>query len=111
MLLRGLQGPPMTDSIKRRLPGGRVVSTAAGYMSGWRAALEPLLATTGWTIHSFLDGAVVLMSADMKHKQRISLEFFEALQKALHVVPFACTVEEEGKVTDDSTPRKLRVHH
>ena len=96
----------MTDSIKRRAPGGKVVSTAGAYMTAWREALRPLLARTGWVIHSFLPEGVLLMDPSMKHKQAISLEFFNVVANSFDAHVKACMVASEGKVADDPNPRE-----
>lgn len=98
----------MTDSIKRRCPGGKVVSTAGAYMQAWREALRPFLERTGWVIHSFLPDGVLLMDRAMKHKQAISLEFFDVVANSFDAHEKACTVVREGKVTDDQDSRELR---
>ena len=98
----------MTDSIKRRAPGGKIVSTAGAYMAAWREALRPLLARTGWLIHSFTEHGVLLMDPSMKHKQAISLEFFDVVANSFDAHVKACIVAQEGKVQDDQGEGKLR---
>jgi hypothetical protein len=69
----------MSDSIKRRVPGGRIVTTAQAYCNGWRTYAEPIATLTGWAIHSFGHDHVKLVSPDYKNTQIIGLEFIEAL--------------------------------
>ena len=68
----------MTDSIKRRIPGGKFTSTAKAYCDGWRRYAEPVAAMTGWAIHSF-GKDIKFVSPDYQHTQSMSIEFIEAL--------------------------------
>lgn len=106
-----LQGVQMSDSIRRKLPGGKTVSTASAYMQGWRDALEPLCILTGWVIHSFLPDGVLIMSPDMKHKQTVTREFIEAYNVGTKIFPVRpngpMVIKQEGQI-NDPTSRELR---
>lgn len=69
----------MTDSIKRTVPGGKQVTKLSAFAEGWREAVAPLVAKTGWKIHSFGFDSAKLVSPDYKHTQELSRAFVEAL--------------------------------
>lgn len=77
------QGEPMSDSIKRILPGGKVVTSLSAFAEGWRVAMVPILSASGWKLHSFSSDGVKLVSPDSKKTQVLSREFVEAISVML----------------------------
>jgi hypothetical protein len=80
----------MSDSIKRRIPGGNFVTTAKAYCDGWRRYAEPVAAMTGWSIHSFAKD-IKFVSPDYKHTQSMSIEFIEALFPVIRPKAHKCS--------------------
>ena len=80
----------MTDSIKRRIPGGKFTSTAKAYCDGWRRYAEPVAAMTGWAIHSF-GKDIKFVSPDYQHTQSMSIEFIEALFPVIRPKAHKCS--------------------
>ncbi len=92
--------------IKRRVPGGRMVEGAKAYCDAWRKYAEPVAAMTGWPIHSFASGHIVLVSPDYKHTQAISLEFIEALFPVIRPKATKCSrCNAPSSSVVSSTPR------
>lgn len=73
------QGDTMSDSVKRTLPGGRVVTSTSAFADGWRAYIAPILEASGWRVHSFEIAAVKLVSPDSTKTQVLTRAFVEAL--------------------------------
>jgi len=96
----------MSDSIKRRVPGGRIVTTAQAYCNGWRTYAEPIATLTGWAIHSFGHDHVKLVSPDYKNTQVIGLEFIEALFPVIRPKAIKCSrCNAPSSSVESSTPQ------
>lgn len=72
--------PKFEPPPKKAVPGGRLVQGAKAYCDAWRKYAEPIAAAMGWSIHSFGDGWVKLVSPDFKHVQQLSMASIEALE-------------------------------
>ena len=72
----------MSDSLKKPVPGGRVVVGAKPYCEAWRKYAEPVAQFMGWKIHSF-GTEVKFVSEDYKFTQSMGIPFIEDLYKAI----------------------------